>query len=297
MTALPNSPDVIEVSSSAWIPRHARLGFDADDVAALISSIDSSQNALSSLVNLPAELLLHVLEYVPVDHILDWRYVCRGFRDAIDGRVLYHHLQRTELIGYLGPQSLAHFRGLNEEQYDQVRFLRASFLGVEGAADDRSNSGPIWGNAQAVFKLKPDSEEDRASIGIADAEWRKLERLGLNGVEEGFGTLRWCIRLDQAVLDLDFPLEATRNSFGFAVDLDKSTIRVAWKDMLFRFLKTEATLRRMMTQVSLSTVQGVFIANKYTRNRAPISLSVLPRIACDMSAANDYMRRLIQTRK
>jgi hypothetical protein len=62
------------------------MGFNEDDVAALIGAIESSQNPASSVEHLPAEILLHILEYVPVDHILDWRFVCRGFRDAIDGR-------------------------------------------------------------------------------------------------------------------------------------------------------------------------------------------------------------------
>jgi hypothetical protein len=256
MTAA-STPDVIEISSSAWVPSHARLGFDADDVAALISSIDSSQNSPSSLVNLPAELLLHILEYVPVDYILDWRHVCRGFRDAIDGRVLYHHLQRTKLVGFLGPQGIAYLQHLSEEHYDQIRFLNAKFLKVESATDDRSSSGPIWCNTQAVFKLEIDLEEG-AFLGDAHAEWRRAERLGLLGFEEGFGTLRWCIKLDQAVLDLDFPLEAERNSLDVRVDFEEATIRVAWKDMLFRFLKTETALRKVTSQVGLFIVQNAF---------------------------------------
>jgi hypothetical protein len=256
--AAASPPGVIEVSSSAWIPRHARLGFDADDVAALISSIDSSQNPQCSLVNLPAELLLHILEYVPVDHILDWRYVCRGFRDAIDGRVLYHHVQRTKLVGFLGPRSSAYLQHLSEEHYDQIRFLSASFLKVEGATDNQSSNGPIWCKTQAVFKLEIDPEEEGAFLGDAHAEWRRAERLGLLGFEEGFGTLRWCIKLDQAVLDLDFPLEAERNSLDVRVDLEEATIRVSWKDMLFRFLKTETALRRLTSQVGLFIIQRAF---------------------------------------
>jgi hypothetical protein len=155
------SPEVTEDTCATsqlppWLARHVKLGFDADDVAALISSIDSSQNPPSSLVNLPAELLLHVLEYVPVDHVLDWRFVCRGFRDAIDGRILYHHLQRTQLVGCLGQRHMWPMQTLTDKQYNQVRFVSAHFLKVEhveGTAGNRSNTGPIWCNTYAIFKI------------------------------------------------------------------------------------------------------------------------------------------------
>jgi hypothetical protein len=88
----------------AYISRHMRLGFDSDDVAALLSSIDSSQEPGSSrLPHLPAEILFQILDFVPIDYLLKWRLVCRGFRDAIDGPVLYDCLQRAEMICYLGP--------------------------------------------------------------------------------------------------------------------------------------------------------------------------------------------------
>jgi hypothetical protein len=88
----------------AYISRHMRLGFDSDDVAALLSSIDSSQEPGSSrLPHLPAEILFQILDFVPIEYLLNWRLVCRGFRDAIDGPVLYDCLRRAELICYVGP--------------------------------------------------------------------------------------------------------------------------------------------------------------------------------------------------
>jgi hypothetical protein len=91
--------------NASYISRHLRLGFDSNDVAALINSIDSSQDSGPSLLpHLPAEILFHILEFVAIDYVLTWRLVCRGFRDAIDGPVMYAHLQQAELIGYLGPR-------------------------------------------------------------------------------------------------------------------------------------------------------------------------------------------------
>ncbi|EAT82464.1 hypothetical protein SNOG_10129 [Parastagonospora nodorum SN15] len=248
----------------SWLSRHFNLGFNDDDVSALIDSIDASQNPPASVANLPAELLLHVLEYVPVDYILDWRLVCRGFRDAIDGRTLYHHLRRTQLIGFVGPRTHWPLRNLTDEQYDRMQFLHATFDHVEDSSSSayaQRESRPIWGSTHAVFNIDMSefvtgsntegagSKYD-STIEYADTIWRNAaSRLELTGAEEGFGTLRWCIKVDRAVIDLDLPLEAGRHSFEVTVDMNKGTVKVAWKDMLFRFLKTEAALRRMLDQV------------------------------------------------
>lgn len=249
----------------SWLARRVDLGFNDDDVTALINSIDSSQSPSSSIANLPAELLLHVLEYVPVDHILDWRLVCRGFRDAIDGRTLYHHLQRTQLIGFVGPRTHWPLRNLTEEQYDRMQFVYADFHHVEangGTAITQSKCRPIWCSTHAVFNMDLREFGDSSGPGgtgtqydstieYADTIWRNaVSRLELSGAEEGFGTLRWCIKLDRGVLDLDLPLEVGRPSFDVIVDMNSGTIKVAWKDMLFCFLKTEAALRRLLKEVS-----------------------------------------------
>jgi hypothetical protein len=63
--------------------------------------------------------------------------------------------------------------------------------------------------------------------------------------------LRWCIKLDHAVLDLDFPVETGRKHFDVDVNLNTGLVRVAWKDMLLGFLKTERALRRMMNEVRI----------------------------------------------
>jgi hypothetical protein len=251
----------------SYLRRHVQLGFNEDDVAALLSSIDSSQgSSTSTLAHLPAELLLQILEYVPVDHVLDWRLVCRGFREAIDGRVLYHHLQRTELVGYMGSRHSRPMETLVDSDYEVIHLLEARFQHIEKPIEDATDTGrpkPIWSGTHAVFKIADEwfrefrevggaASRDGNTIQDADTQWfNTLDRLELRRTEEGFGTLRWCIKLDHAVLDLDFPVETGRKHFDVDVNLNTGLVRVAWKDMLLGFLKTERALRRMMNEVRI----------------------------------------------
>lgn len=267
----------------SYLARHLDLGYDSDDVSALITSIDSSQLPQTSPSSqLPAELLLEVLEYVPIDYILDWRLVCRGFRDAIDGRVLFHHLHRTELIGYMGPWHSRPLERLDEEEYDQIHLLHARFLHLEQPANtykDNSRAGPVWADTYAVFAINDSWYQAFRHIGgaearngdtveDADAMWlNTLDRLELRRADEGFGTLRWCIRLDHAVLDMDFPLEAGRNQFGVQVRLHEKTIKVAWKNMLFNLLKTETSLRCMLEDVRTKTNTNSALPNPVTQKQ------------------------------
>ncbi|EUC47298.1 hypothetical protein COCMIDRAFT_90542 [Bipolaris oryzae ATCC 44560] len=293
-----------------YLRRHVNLGFDNDDVTALLSSIDSSQArnassqrttttsttatspAIPALAQLPAELLLQIVEHVPVDYLLDWRLVCRGFRDAIDGQVLYHCLRRTRLLGYMGSRHSRAMEPLDDdEDYAAIHLLEARFERIEtGASDDHQAAGkPIWSGSHAVFRVDDEwyrqfhrvgGAQDRQgdTIDDADARWsRTLDRLELRRPEEGFGTLRWCIRLDHAVLDLDFPAEADRLHFDVRVDLATRCVRVAWKDMLVRFLKTERALRLMLdekrthTRFTFNHVEDCLRSLRRTRLAASLS--------------------------
>ncbi|KAH7083713.1 hypothetical protein FB567DRAFT_447107 [Paraphoma chrysanthemicola] len=258
---------MIESSSSSsplprWLSKHVTVSYDADDIAALINSIDSSQRAQPSSPHLPAEIVLRILEYVPVDHILDWRLVCRGFRDAIGGSILYHHLRRTELLGYVGPRDALYMSILTDEQYDQLHLVRAKFLGMstaDGAQLSRFD-GPIWGATHAIFKVddswmnslqafadvakRENREDDVTSLFI----WA-LERLQMRLERDSFGNLSWCMKLDHAVLDADLPPYDCPNAVSLHQASDgQLKVIVTWKDMLVRFLKTERALRRMLEQ-------------------------------------------------
>jgi hypothetical protein len=194
--------------------------------------------------------------------------------DAIDGRISYHHLQRTQLIGYVGPRAMWPLKNLSDEQYDRLQFLPANFQYVEdvftnelgrwnrGTEKTKSVGESIWSSKHAVFhidylefrakpKMTDTGEVYDSTIDYAETIWENAaRRLELSGVEEGHGSLKWCIKIDHAVQDLDLPLEISRPGFDVAVNLEHGTVKVAWKAMLFQFFKTEAALRCMYDRVS-----------------------------------------------
>jgi hypothetical protein len=204
---VPSSSDSNNEPLPSYLRRHLHLGFDQDDVAALLSSIDSSQSPStnSTLAHLPAELLLQILEYVPVEYVLDWRLVCRGFRDAIHGRVLYHHLRRTELVGYMGSRHSRPMESLDASDYEAIHLLEAYFHHIEKPSEDTKDTGrskPIWSGTHAVFKIADEwfrefrevggaASRDGHAIQDADGQWfNTLDRLELHRTEEGFGQSR-----------------------------------------------------------------------------------------------------------
>jgi hypothetical protein len=244
-----------------WLARHVNVAFDSDDIAALLDSIESSQRPETSAhSDLPAELLLLILEYVPIDYLLDWRLICRGFRKVIDERVLYHHLRRTQLVGHMGPARKSPGILLSEENYDAIRLLPANFDRVEYTNEPGKAVGPAWTSTHAIFRIEDEWFDAFRELGgakrrggqtleDADSVWlNTLSSLELKSSEEGFGTLRWCIKLDHAVFDLDPPLGKRRRSFEVDIRLGQREVRVAWKPMLLGFLKTETALRRMMEE-------------------------------------------------
>lgn len=245
-----------------YLARHMNLGFDSDDVNALITSIDSSQKSLprswSAPVSLPAEILLEILEHVPVDYILDWRLVCRGFRTAIDGRIMYQYLQRAELICYAGTIGTGLMERISDEDYDRLCLMRLRFQGMKESGNYGTPGAPArkpaWNNSHAVFRMDEDwlrefSDACRLNTFYGMDLWLYIERrLIWMLVGHGLGELQWCIRLDHAVLDLKYPLHDGHVPDKFDFDLDGWGIVIAWDDMLRGFLKTEAALRRLIGQ-------------------------------------------------
>lgn len=237
----------------SWLANHLNIDWNSDDIDALLTSIDASQCTQSpALPHLPAELLILILEYVPVAYVLDWRLVCRGFRDAIDGPVLYHHLQRSRLSGYLGPRTSPHMRPLKDYEYEQLRLVSTQFQSMRNAhspPDLQERSKPLWANSHAVFRMRHawfathKAIKDRQNLA---SKSNMLSQIALCRTDQGYGTLTWALELDTAVLDLDFPLEPNRSSFDVSVDTKSWKVCVEWKPMLFRFLKTERALRLLM---------------------------------------------------
>jgi hypothetical protein len=108
----------------------------------LSSPIASQQASPSALPYLSAELLLNVLEHVDPSDVLDCRLVSSGFRDAIDGHVLHHHIQRVELIGYLGPKNDPLFTNLNAKDYWDYALIKARFDCLDDRTDGQAVCDP-----------------------------------------------------------------------------------------------------------------------------------------------------------
>lgn len=257
MADVENGTDETQLPS--YLTRHAELGFDSEDIAALIGSIDSSQTAKqSSLPHLPAEILFQILEHVPISYVLSWRLVCRGFRDAIDGPVMLQCLKRMQLIGYLGDRGERPLCPLTDEQYYDIWLVRADFERLEDVTSNQPDSAK-WSPAHAVFRIEErwyehyDSIADHlrvgALVGIGPLQSIIFERLQLLGEQEVHGTLRWCIRLDEAVLDINFPIDASAEYIE--IDIDKKMVTIQWKYLLQRFLKVETLFRITMTKVRI----------------------------------------------
>ncbi|KAH6642268.1 hypothetical protein C7974DRAFT_303418 [Boeremia exigua] len=254
--------DIQDTKIPAWLASHLNIEWSSQDVDALLDSIDASQCPQSSeMPHLPAELLVLILEFVPVAYVLDWRLVCRGFRDAIDGPILFHYLQRTQLVGYLGPLESIINEDLEDEEYEELHLVRADFDSLRDGvplpnAPSEKRVGPPWSQSHAAFKMDKqwrdrhqwwnDFHSDLPSAN------RLLSQLEPQRPSQGFGALIWMIQLDTAVLDLEIPLEPGRRTFDVTVDLNPLATSVAvyveWKPMLRRFLKQERALRRLMEE-------------------------------------------------
>jgi hypothetical protein len=236
----------------AWLAQHLTIDWDSDDIDALLTSIDSSQSPQPpAFPHLPAELLLLILEHVPVAHILDWRLVCRGFRDAIDGPIMYHQLQRLQLIGYLGSKtSSPHMMALQHYDYEQLHLMPTRLQSMDDITeclpDVPQYTKPLWANTHSVFKMRSAWFAKHKGLNVLVSKSSLLSQISLCRTDQAYGTLTWAIKLDTAVLDLDLPLEPHRRHFDFDVDMNTRTLRVEWQPMLFRFLKTERALRLLM---------------------------------------------------
>ncbi|KAF2260373.1 hypothetical protein CC78DRAFT_28721 [Lojkania enalia] len=248
----------------AYLARHINLDFDSDDIAAFITSIESSQRSSpATLPQLPAEILILILENVPVDFILEFRLVCRGFRDVIDTKVFFSYLPRIELIGYAGPYTplptilpAGFGYNLSEEDYERLHLLRSQFERMD-CRWNGAREGGKWGATHAIFRLD-DSwfdalEEVEVSVNRSDLEDVLFNQLGYFEGRDDHGALHWCLKLDHAVLDLDFSSEAMLSGGElslslFEVNIIERTVMVSWKEMLWQFLKLESFIRKKMEE-------------------------------------------------
>jgi hypothetical protein len=244
----------ISISSSPplslRLSQRVDISFNSDDISALIKSIESSQRGnASKLPHLPAEIILHILEYVPIAYILGFRQVCHGFREYIDTGVQVSYLSRTELLGYIGPRkSLLQFLALHDDVYYDLEFMRARFSHLKYAEGSSNVRQSKWSLPYAVFKiddvwfdtflqykeLTPYRSDELLEIILG-----RLSPLQTRTV----GTLCWCVRLDDSVMDLEFG--SARIETAMEADFEQKTITVKWMEMFKELIHTETKLREM----------------------------------------------------
>ncbi|KAF2466201.1 uncharacterized protein BDR25DRAFT_317988 [Lindgomyces ingoldianus] len=237
----------------AYLTRHVNLGLENDDISALISSIELSQVTRNSqpspLPHLPAEILLRVLEHVPVDYILEFRAVCRGFRDYIDTRVMYSYLLRSELLGWIGCRGERELDPPWEKRY--THYVPARFERLDVDVDGNGKQpGARWNASYAIFRI------EKGSLNGPDpwpqnTTFVRLFRTLLDPqtppltVVHHYGRLRWCVKVDSHILDCAF-IEPWESCESLQVDFKEQTVRVLWKDMIQQLVREEAAIRKKM---------------------------------------------------
>ncbi|KAF2272675.1 uncharacterized protein EI97DRAFT_202782 [Westerdykella ornata] len=241
----------------SYLSRYIDLGFDSDDVSALIDDIDASDleysesesESESTLLRLPAEVLLNVLEFVPIGHILGLRLVCKAFRDWIDTRVLYSYLPRTQLYFYAGGAGVE----IKSEKRAEVRWITASFSHLETpACSINTQPRAKWSSPTAIFRLDPNGHWMKSVLDIGDPKTieellDRLPEVARDRTPGSFAKPGWFIKVDEAVFDLDLGRKK-KPSPEMHVDMERNFVRVRWKTMLKNLAKSEARLIQMLQE-------------------------------------------------
>jgi len=146
----------------------------------------------------------------------------------------------------------------SESSYEEIKLVRAHFDRTDGTHTFEAHAPAKWSYDQAIFTIEDAWYQGLARIehqttkdGVMRPAWQSLlDDLQLLGDEEShYGTLTWCLRLDKAVMDLEFSPETLRECI--AIDLVNKRIMVQWKSLFLNFLKTETRLRLLMGEASV----------------------------------------------
>ncbi|KAF2106975.1 hypothetical protein BDV96DRAFT_607010 [Lophiotrema nucula] len=124
--------------------KRQRIALDEDD------EVDTAPPK-KPLTFLPDEILFTVLENVAIPDLLDLRRLNKAFREEIDTRILYHHIQRTEFIGYLGCSDYPLFENLSPKEHQDFAFVRARFDRLEEVESGQAK----WDAESALFRIEP----------------------------------------------------------------------------------------------------------------------------------------------
>jgi len=237
-------------SDPSNLPATSQLPEKGRDHELLLSSLAVSQKASpSKLPTLPTEVLLTVLDNADPADVLDHRLVCKAFKEVIDTSVLYYHIQRVELIGYLGPKECQLMEQLNAQDYWDLAFVNAIFERL----DERVGNRAVWDPQSAYFRIN-ESWYDTFVRSVGEIEpdnpwWHHtVQCLDLRKPSSVHGQLRWCVKVGPTVVDFgmadkqDVNIELVERE-----DEDTIIVRVTnWKRMLTNVFREERALNLLL---------------------------------------------------
>jgi hypothetical protein len=216
---------------------------------------------------LPTEIVLHIIDFVPIDHILPFRAVSHSIKSHIETHLMYSYIRRTKFEYQVDPPDQKRLNDwLDDKDAQYLSTITASFSHLEDTRPVRKriNDGPrlgkpVWAAPRAVFKLDPQwfarykcvrhmlpkSLQPLSShLMIPSTQWAYI------------APGAWCMHLDYVALEFDFDLRGQIvDSESFSLDLCYGTVNVDWKTMLSMFLKRlqrETELARRMEEISVN---------------------------------------------
>jgi hypothetical protein len=144
----------------------------------------------------------------------------------------------------------------SDSEYEQVKFIRAHFEQPDDY-DSEARTNAKWDHDLAVFAIDDTWRQSFAGIvhhttedGVLRPAWRSLlNYAALEGDDQHHGPLTWCLKIDHAVMDLDFSRESLKQCVS--IDLVSNKILFEWKPYLLDFLRTETALWRLIEEVSV----------------------------------------------
>ncbi|OAL05489.1 hypothetical protein IQ06DRAFT_210716 [Phaeosphaeriaceae sp. SRC1lsM3a] len=180
---------------------------------------------------MPIELVLITIGFVPADHILPFRSVCRLIKEHIDTSVFKSYLQRMVIAGYEeGPPPWTRDDGISRETLDALPSVKFSYSHLADTAQC-----PSVPDGCAVFNVDP--------------QWFAMFDPG------AVASMEWFIQMDHIALELDTGVTSINRQHThlynwspgyFNYDRHAMTITVDWRLSLRNMLIMEAEIARKM---------------------------------------------------